>query len=382
VVIFFVISGLFTHASAYITDGKICGDGICEQGENCSTCFLDCGTCGFLPCMDIHTDCNGNYAYCATHGTCNQGVCDCTKDNWYGPACELHESIPLAVHVDDKPPVVQVKLLDTTAKDLFNNVSFQLRFKVIQEISYNGTVIATQKLDNQSISAGYNLNWLHGGQSQYVYEFLLPNQATLQIVIIPFEQATPAYFANTTTKMPADSFRTYVAISDWPFKETSSNLRITMRPAHVPRLHWHSVKVGEDKSEVLLWYKRHVQGSALYAKFQQAAQVDSLVRSVQFMYKDFDTVGDINVLIPHFERNAEFVSDYQILVESPIMCLDPAPYSGVNNAILILKIGGFCIGVGVILVVVSGILKRQREKRMTENYRQISLLSMAAGNSD
>jgi hypothetical protein len=26
----------------------MCGDGVCDRNENCSTCFFDCGACGMI----------------------------------------------------------------------------------------------------------------------------------------------------------------------------------------------------------------------------------------------------------------------------------------------------------------------------------------------
>jgi hypothetical protein len=68
-----------------------CGDGLCETGENCTTCSADCGLCGALNGAEceVNTDCNS--VHCV-HGICQpedpypgDGWCDPPEDCWTAP---------------------------------------------------------------------------------------------------------------------------------------------------------------------------------------------------------------------------------------------------------------------------------------------------------
>ena len=72
-------------AIAILPDGAVaCGDGFCDPsvGENCSTCFADCGkcaTCGDGTCQTTES-CSSCPGDCGTCPTCPDGYCNGTED--------------------------------------------------------------------------------------------------------------------------------------------------------------------------------------------------------------------------------------------------------------------------------------------------------------
>lgn len=62
----------------------VCGDGICDGGDTCSTCYLDCGSCGYKPCP---TNSKSNQE-CSGRGKCDKGVCICNS-GWSSSNCDL-----------------------------------------------------------------------------------------------------------------------------------------------------------------------------------------------------------------------------------------------------------------------------------------------------
>jgi hypothetical protein len=109
-----VFGGYYCYNGKWINpDSGICGDGICSNGEDCSSCSSDCGTCsaicndgicssGELCICSSGNDCN-NYPdciltdTCSNKGTCGDGICsyyetftqyycelDCLEDSTIG----------------------------------------------------------------------------------------------------------------------------------------------------------------------------------------------------------------------------------------------------------------------------------------------------------
>jgi len=55
-----------TVFASYVPEPTVCGNGTCETGEDCSSCFEDCGEC---------PECEESGSICATGSDCCSGIC-------------------------------------------------------------------------------------------------------------------------------------------------------------------------------------------------------------------------------------------------------------------------------------------------------------------
>lgn len=248
----FPISSISTSTNIYFAE--ICGDGICDEDESCSSCFFDCGgSCGYGACPGT-PECSG-------HGSCVNGLCSCNDINWNGPACELNgrnewggwwegwkemlfstgfftQSPPLIsgtpppVQIEPNPsnPETSVTLSDVTQQETSGNVSFLIAFSSIEEVTSVGRIASTLPCP-QTVPPPFfwhykgsvvifslkstNFSTTHSKRSDgsNAYTTTLPNSATIEILFATYDEATQIDFAGEKLAVLPNSIKISMRVS-------------------------------------------------------------------------------------------------------------------------------------------------------------------------
>lgn len=343
----------------------LCGDGICDAsfGENCSNCFLDCGSCGYPTCKGT-PECSG-------HGECEKGVCDC-DNGWYGDICNTQDQVPITVIVNNTSPTIGIGLGNGTDSQDSGNVSFSISFDTIREVDVNGDIIESYDLSKQNFTVTPNLNDTSGAAASYIYQIMLPNKATLDIYIQLFTNATTVQFANQTIKVPSNGLKYSMKVASWPFHNIRNMLQISIK-SDVQSENGNDCKttdISEDGSNNIQWIKIQLNGVALYGTFSEYAVLDTAIRTVQFLYNS--TTGDVIIQTPHFFDEVELDPNFQVLLDPSQLqtSCDGAVRSSTNVAAPV--IGGVIGGVVGAACLICGGMLLVRRKRQKKTMRRLS----------
>eukprot|EP00026_Physarum_polycephalum_P000413 Phypoly_transcript_00414.p1 GENE.Phypoly_transcript_00414~~Phypoly_transcript_00414.p1 ORF type:complete len:1618 (+),score=237.56 Phypoly_transcript_00414:610-4854(+) len=350
--------GSWSENATISTAARACGDGNCDASENCTTCYLDCGSCGYQPCPGSPV-CNG--------GTCVSGVCECPSGR-SGPACEF-SSTPIVVAVNDTSPTSTISV--DNGGQTTGNTQFTLAFRTIQEVDSYGDTIKMFDLGQQQfvVLPGNSSNSF----TETSYNTTLSNGAVLLIHLFVVTQDSNFLFANQSIHVSANSVKYSMEIVNWPFLAYNNKLKVTMESkggSQQPKDDCVGVTPQTDNSDNLLWIKVTVNGAVLYGKFSNFAEIDGVVKVVQFFYNE--TSALIETIIPFFWDQAVFDPNFQVL-------LDPASSDDClvgdskkkSNDFTNGKIAGIVVGVvfGIaILVAVTGyiIMRRKRAQALQQ----------------
>eukprot|EP00026_Physarum_polycephalum_P000497 Phypoly_transcript_00498.p1 GENE.Phypoly_transcript_00498~~Phypoly_transcript_00498.p1 ORF type:complete len:1086 (+),score=101.31 Phypoly_transcript_00498:1345-4602(+) len=337
------------------TAARVCGDGNCDAGENCTTCYLDCRSCGYQQCPGV-PECNG--------GECVSGVCECPSGR-SGPACEF-SSTPIVVAVNDTSPYSTISV-GGGGDGSSSGTQFTLAFRDIQEINANGDTIKSFDLSQQKyvVMAGNSSNSFN----ETLYNTSLPNGAVILVHLVVVLQDSAFSFANQLIHVSEDSVKYSMEIWNWPFVAYNNKLKVTMESTGRSN-QFNNDCVGvtpqTDQSDNLLWIKVTLNGVVLYGKFSNVAEIDSVAKVVQFSYNE--TSALIETLVPFFWEQAVFDPNFQVLLDptSNDPCYDLAKSKTKFNEG---KITGIVVGIvfGIaILVAVTGyiLIRRRRSKAL------------------
>jgi len=279
---------------------------VCDKmNENCSTCYLDCGSCGFKQCA--------GHPECTSHGVCDAGVCSCDI-GYFGHDCSFNETAELAVEVNRTYPALGLILADDTKHAEYGNISFVIKFTSISEVALNGDIVQNYDFWGENFTAS---TLLTETATTYEYIVTLPNNASVAIFISWFGSSQVITFANQTLKMNKNDLKYSMKISDWNFADISNRLLVKMQTtleSTVISSSCMQVSSSVDASDNLRWLKLTLNGVILYGMYLPYALIDSGVQTVMY---DYDYVSrQVDITLPHFWSTAEFDPNFQVLTDS------------------------------------------------------------------
>eukprot|EP00026_Physarum_polycephalum_P003392 Phypoly_transcript_03403.p1 GENE.Phypoly_transcript_03403~~Phypoly_transcript_03403.p1 ORF type:complete len:406 (+),score=52.10 Phypoly_transcript_03403:1174-2391(+) len=326
------------------TNAGRCGDGACNKdlSETCSSCFLDCGQCAAIPCVE---NCNGR-------GTCDNGKCICDL-SYSGPSCKT-EIIPIGTNTSGTSVVIAVS----------DQVYFSVALNEIAEIS-EGAVISSYSLSIRNIS-GSPTN-LTGGAQQLTYQINLPNSA---VVLLHFfltqDSSLSVQFGNTTINVQPNSIKLSVEVINWPFKSVKNQLRVSLNVSAEKSDPCSNLNSVSDNSGNIRWVELSVNQLTLYGSFLDYALIDEVQKPMQVNLDKSTSV--FSFILPHFWVHAVIDPDFAVLlgedrqVNSKGGCGPDIKNNSNHKAVII----AVCVAIGgAALVVAAGLLILRHKKRQT-----------------
>eukprot|EP00026_Physarum_polycephalum_P007387 Phypoly_transcript_07447.p1 GENE.Phypoly_transcript_07447~~Phypoly_transcript_07447.p1 ORF type:complete len:469 (+),score=93.90 Phypoly_transcript_07447:178-1407(+) len=307
----------------------LCGDGECsaKMGENCTTCYEDCGAC-------LH--CAGG---CGPNGKCDNGQCICAG-SWSGPQCQ-DSNQKLDMQVD--PSSASLSFASSSS-----NSSLKIKLSVfsISEYSPHSNVPLRTFLI-EDIKFDYHTGHADGND-EFKLGALLENGAMLNISVWLIKVQKVIEFANISTTFLPNSVKMGLFVANWPFMDVENYLGIVTESQNLedsaPK-----VVAEVDEHGNLKWIKYLINGFAFYGQFQDKAILDGYIRTIRFRQNVTD--NSIITIIPHFWDYADIDPNFAVLLDTDSKPDKPgdAPKKGGGVSLMVIiaipaAVGGVLVG--------------------------------------
>jgi len=328
----------------------LCGDGSCNSasGENCTTCYTDCGWC---PASTCKNNCSG-------HGFCDAGTCTCFEE-YTGILCEADKQ-PIWVTPGKSLPQVNCSTID-------NQTVVQISIQEIFEIDTSGNTV--QQIELSTLNFSLQIFNDSDFQSwQYTSPiFLGSSQLIVQIYL--FNSLSTVGFGNLNFSYSADSLKYALQILNWPFKSAQNRLVIVFPSPNENNAEQNGCDSASSASQYeagnFLYYQINLKSFSLLMKFINFAILDNHQK-----YVDFNLTNNaIQIIIPHFFQTALLDPDYSMLLA--ISGSDDNPCSSSNGNQWLIPV----VSVMVVVFLASAVLvyfyvKRKRSSKLSKDKLQ------------
>eukprot|EP00026_Physarum_polycephalum_P005392 Phypoly_transcript_05426.p1 GENE.Phypoly_transcript_05426~~Phypoly_transcript_05426.p1 ORF type:complete len:356 (+),score=25.74 Phypoly_transcript_05426:398-1465(+) len=305
--------GPFSPSTDFSTAAIMCGDGICDSNETCSSCLFDCSACGYRACPV------GNNMLCNGRGTCFKGNCDCFA-SWFGDACQFSvEEVPPVVFLLGNPTVLTAELPVRSSQNI--SVSFGILFASIREIDENGGTVVSFDINLPNNTRNHHEK-INSSNTKFIIS--LPNNANLAVKATVYNETTIVKFANESIRVPKNGLKYLIHIENWPFIALTHRLVVSMRVNASAKgasdgsctrsQAGTKLRVNTDGDSSLSFIYFEYNGVLLYGTFLENAYLDDIynIRLVRFYYNT--TANTIDIEIPHFWDYVDIDPNFQVLL--------------------------------------------------------------------
>ncbi|KAM9985131.1 hypothetical protein ACTFIY_009560 [Dictyostelium cf. discoideum] len=261
--------------------------------------------------LEIFKKCPNNCTN-SNQGNCNtsNGECNCIN-NYYSFDCSLKRNNNTGGNPSIDPSTGGTNITD-------NQVNFQIYFKNLFEIDFNGNIV-----NQYSLQSNWTLNKTKDSQANNIYKLTQTIQQSCEIVTLIEEVSTSKQysFAGSTFTLDAGSVKLTISISNYNYKSSLNTLQLQLissvnNESEESDCNIKQVSTNETNTSSFKYIKISKDNRVLQGRF-----INQVLSDGRPTYLSIDINNNGNSVIatlnlPHFVNQSIIDPDFSVLLEN------------------------------------------------------------------
>ncbi|KAM9971447.1 hypothetical protein ACTFIW_011425 [Dictyostelium discoideum] len=266
--------------------------------------------------LEIFKNCPNNCTN-SNQGNCNtsNGECNCIN-NYYSFDCSLKRNNDNTGGNNGGNPSIDPSTGGTNITD--NQVNFQIYFKNLFEIDFNGNIV-----NQYSLQSNWTLNKTKDSQANNIYKLKQTIQQSCEIVTLIEEVSTSKQysFAGSTFTLDAGSIKLTISISSYNYKSSLNTLQLQLISSvnnenDESDCNIKQVSTNETNTSSFKYIKISKDNRVLQGRFINQVLSDgrSTYLSIDINNNGNSVIATLN--LPHFVNQSIIDPDFSVLLEN------------------------------------------------------------------